>query len=729
MNASKKIPLIGLIGLVAAGLGAFIFLGSSEDDIQNTDNIAANMVDTQSLAAHLSDTSTIGLLGIERPGDIIADILSYVDENRHRLPEEMRKDMPIPGPADRQKEWGIDPANTDSWTTIGIDPMGGIFITFDTSIGPDVSPIFLLTVTDRDALKNTLGSFGVPMVFTRVSEAVERVEIPSLGELLVGQKGAYTALLPLRGRTGTEGTDIHDAFAQFLKEPAQSLSQNDDAMTALKTATDTPRFLGLLNANASQTLTDKLGPRDRAPISFLANQIRALSTVFNRGGFAMHAITNTEGQSALKKMFEVTTPVNLAQYVPATGWVSSRISLNLDSFFVGASEWVPPSMVAERVAVASAAGILKQQGFDVDLAREGLSGHILLSARLSDIVKSATSSRPDLKTVSAFIALGVKSPRAADEWVASIISTLSQSFKIRCESVSIGAHRGWRIGPTQESVILVRANDAIFLAPSLRVIEAALLDAKGNNLSTTPAGKYLEDTRRFFAITQRIKDLLTPIALSSAKSEPQIAQGVMDWLDTQEVTHRIDVSAAIDNGCLLEIQGTGDGGAIGSMAVLGMMSAIAIPAFIKYVRRAKTSEATMNLRRAFTASVSYYHEQRADRTGAILPQQFPKSVETPPHDVWHASVCANGESKKFVPDENTWKHSTWQALNFSVDDPFFYKYTYESEGTGTGARFTIRATGDLNCDGVYSTFERIGFIDDEGNVGGGAGLYWDKELE
>ena len=46
--------------------------------------------------------------------------------------------------------------------------------------------------------------------------------------------------------------------------------------------------------------------------------------------------------------------------------------------------------------------------------------------------------------------------------------------------------------------------------------------------------------------------------------------------------------------------------------------------------------------------------------------------------------------------------------------------------------FTARAVGDLNCNGVYSTFERVGRgVVEEGRlvVVGGGGIYVENELE
>ena len=163
------------------------------------------------------------------------------------------------------------------------------------------------------------------------------------------------------------------------------------------------------------------------------------------------------------------------------------------------------------------------------------------------------------------------------------------------------------------------------------------------------------------------------------------------------------------------------------VAIIGILAAVAIPAFMKYIRRSKTSEATMNIRKLFDSSVSYYNEEQAARDGAILKRQFPAAQVAP--DGWYGQVCDGSDSKKFQPTAKTWDNDTWQALNFAVEDPFYYQYEYKSDGTGKSSKFTAAANGDLNCDGTYSTFERIGTVDAENNITGGAGLFQNKELE
>lgn len=119
----------------------------------------------------------------------------------------------------------------------------------------------------------------------------------------------------------------------------------------------------------------------------------------------------------------------------------------------------------------------------------------------------------------------------------------------------------------------------------------------------------------------------------------------------------------------------------------------------------QTLEAKLSLRKLYDASISYYFEEK----------QFPQSITLTPS----ADPCASGGV--VVPQATTFAFPTWQALNFSVDDPFRYRYEYVSAGTGQGAQFTARAVGDLDCDGVFSTFERSGRVQGESVLGDKAG--------
>lgn len=162
------------------------------------------------------------------------------------------------------------------------------------------------------------------------------------------------------------------------------------------------------------------------------------------------------------------------------------------------------------------------------------------------------------------------------------------------------------------------------------------------------------------------------------------------------------------------------------VTILGVLAAVAIPAFQRAIRRSKSSEATVNLRRIFDGAVTSYQHDEVTRAGDSLAARFPASVAATP-GVDHC--CDNSPSGRCPADSAAFTANTWQALHFSVDDPHYYWYAFVSDGEGMSAAFTARAQGNLDCDDTHSTFERLGYVDLMGGVTGGAGVYRNKPLE
>ncbi len=117
----------------------------------------------------------------------------------------------------------------------------------------------------------------------------------------------------------------------------------------------------------------------------------------------------------------------------------------------------------------------------------------------------------------------------------------------------------------------------------------------------------------------------------------------------------------------------------------GILAAIAIPAFVKYTRRAKTIEATMNTRRIGDLLLTLPNEQWA---------QLPDSDWTPP-----SRACPEEQYTAVV---GAWRQPPWSALGFSLDGTFSYQYRLRHDGQG----FVIEAQADLDCNGVTSHFQR-----------------------
>ena len=160
------------------------------------------------------------------------------------------------------------------------------------------------------------------------------------------------------------------------------------------------------------------------------------------------------------------------------------------------------------------------------------------------------------------------------------------------------------------------------------------------------------------------------------------------------------------------------------VAIIGVLAAVAIPSFIKYTRRSKTSEALMNIRKMYDGAVAYYVGEHADINGSIQTRQFPTSAPPVPA----LSVITANAGTKYQSHPTEWKQGGWVALDFMVQDPQYFSYAYTSSGVFTTATSNMTAQGDFNGNSIYSTFQRNCSGTNDG-VQGGSGLFTQNELE
>jgi type IV pilus assembly protein PilA len=165
------------------------------------------------------------------------------------------------------------------------------------------------------------------------------------------------------------------------------------------------------------------------------------------------------------------------------------------------------------------------------------------------------------------------------------------------------------------------------------------------------------------------------------------------------------------------------------VAIIGVLAAVAIPAFMKYIRRSKTVEATMNLRKMYDGAVAYYVGEHADAAGNIANKQFPISGPSVPDLPTLTAKQLAGQRYQSSPSD--WKQGGWAALEFQISDAQVFSYTFNNTnpgGTGVNASASMVANGDQNGNGVYSTFERDMTGTLEG-VQGGTAMYSTNEIE
>ena len=175
-----------------------------------------------------------------------------------------------------------------------------------------------------------------------------------------------------------------------------------------------------------------------------------------------------------------------------------------------------------------------------------------------------------------------------------------------------------------------------------------------------------------------------------------------------------------------------------AVSIIGILAAVAGPNLGKYVRRAKSSEAIVNLKRLFDGSSSYYMRSRdmTGRTGEVIAAQFP-GVGLAFGSAPGRNACCGQPADKCVPADSAgspypgaWDGSPWQDLGFAINRAHYYWYEYNAANTGLESAFTARASGDLNCNLAFSAFERVGGVNrTTGEVIGGGGVFSVNPLE
>lgn len=158
------------------------------------------------------------------------------------------------------------------------------------------------------------------------------------------------------------------------------------------------------------------------------------------------------------------------------------------------------------------------------------------------------------------------------------------------------------------------------------------------------------------------------------------------------------------------------------VAILGILAALAIPAFIGYIRRSKTSEATGNLNSYFKSAAAYYSQERTSKSITASTTTFCLAAPT------GLSPGSPGPNKqKFSAS------STSQALGFTIADYVYFGYGLTSvDGCGHTAGqnvYTFFAQGDLDGDGVQSTFELATSTDEDNSLYHARGFYIINEIE
>ena len=165
-----------------------------------------------------------------------------------------------------------------------------------------------------------------------------------------------------------------------------------------------------------------------------------------------------------------------------------------------------------------------------------------------------------------------------------------------------------------------------------------------------------------------------------------------------------------------------------TVAIVGVLAALAIYGVKKHLTQAKTAEAKHHVSGITRGAVAAYDRETTD--SEVLPEGTSASANN--HDVCNSAndVPANVPvGTKYQPRTTDGKdfetggsQTGWKCVRFSVSSPIYFRLTYK-RGTatqvapanpatvaGSSKAFEAAAEGDLDADGVTSKYVRTGKV-------------------
>ncbi|MGD0676834.1 MAG: prepilin-type N-terminal cleavage/methylation domain-containing protein [Polyangiaceae bacterium] len=142
------------------------------------------------------------------------------------------------------------------------------------------------------------------------------------------------------------------------------------------------------------------------------------------------------------------------------------------------------------------------------------------------------------------------------------------------------------------------------------------------------------------------------------------------------------------------------------VAIVGILSVLAIYGVRKYIANAKTAEARNSLGQIAKDAAAAVEREKA--SVAIIAAGQPTSMLR--------AFCGSATSvpttvpagAKYQSQASDWSQGDsangWQCLKFSMEEPQYYMYSYTAQTSAISGGFTATANGDLNGDGIQSTF-------------------------
>jgi type IV pilus assembly protein PilA len=112
------------------------------------------------------------------------------------------------------------------------------------------------------------------------------------------------------------------------------------------------------------------------------------------------------------------------------------------------------------------------------------------------------------------------------------------------------------------------------------------------------------------------------------------------------------------------------------VAIIGILAAVAIPAFINYIRKSKASEVNENLDKCYKGVVDYFDKPRGQQNGTVVSSMLPANQAILCPQGVAAPAALDGESRMMLPGAfaPAGAAATFKAIGFILTEATYGCY-------------------------------------------------------
>ena len=139
------------------------------------------------------------------------------------------------------------------------------------------------------------------------------------------------------------------------------------------------------------------------------------------------------------------------------------------------------------------------------------------------------------------------------------------------------------------------------------------------------------------------------------------------------------------------------------VAIIGILAAVAVPGFMRYITDSKPAEAKDNLKAITDGALAFFEADHVyDSTGMVtaarlypgknkLNSEYVAATKTTIGTEPSGSTVGIKNDPTLTTTQNALKAAPWQLLKFQVNKPYYYQYLYISSGDQGAGNSTFNA--------------------------------------